>query len=132
MIDGGTVVIPALSDNFGIGFNFPAPVQNVTYGANSIIISQSGNYDVTLYLSARTETGQNFDAVVSVRVNGILVAQLSAAVDFDDEYTFLTLENIVTLQSGDVLTATIASASGGTLEYNSLMGALLKVVKVGE
>lgn len=106
------------------------PNLNTTYGINTIVISETGDYQILASLKALS-SDVAFDASFMVRVNGSSLASMFSGITLNTFVQETTLNAIESLTVGDVVDIALISTVGGTVAFTTDVGATLSVVRVG-
>ena len=107
------------------------PSSNVTYGANSINITESGDYEVN-YSLAGTIAGNPSTVTLSVAENGAAIpsATISRALSSTGTNDIINGSAIVTLSAGDVLTLLASSSNVATFTPSTNVNSYLTVKRI--
>jgi hypothetical protein len=108
------------------------PISNTTPGANTLTIDVAGDYLVSFMVLLQSITG-DFDSNIGIQVNGAfsepsLVTSTVLTADFQS----ITINSIVTLAEGDVLSLAISSAIGGSVLFGPSLNANFSVLRLGQ
>lgn len=102
------------------------PSSNVTYGTNSITVTNGGDYEINYGISGSVETTS--DLTLSVGRNGTAIPAGVRSKTFTAGQTDLLMGSfIVTLSAGDVLTLLLASAQDITFTPGANVNSYLTV-----
>ena len=108
------------------------PNQNVVIGANTITIVIEGDYFVMIKIATLTSGGGPFDVTYGLRVNGVIVPQMT----YTQTLNVIALSNtsnfILRLNAGDVVDLEAFSAEGGTLVFAPLVVPTLVIYRLGD
>lgn len=114
-----------------VPFSETMPFDNITPGANTLIINESGDYrlDFLLLLSSAAIVEP---ITVYIRANGIVLpSTLQAHRLSTDEETNISGFTIETLAAGDIIDLAISSTNAFLLQLSPAQNATLMVTKVG-
>lgn len=104
-------------------------LSNVTYGTNSITVSEGGDYEINYGLNGNVTPGATL--TLSVYVNGAPTPSATVTEDFNTGTTSsLDGSTIVTLGAADVLTLVLTSDTATTLTPTANVNSYLTVKKL--
>ena len=114
--------IPAANVLVQIAFNTAMPLDDVTFGANSLTVNQAGDYEIAYNLGVQGSSSVDFHAVV--RRNGTSIAQTETIRNLlSSGTTTFTTSAIVTLAAGDVIDLAVRVTGNLPGGFNLSIGA---------